>query len=406
MSQRRDFLRFAGQSAVALLVGRRAFAQFTEEDLRLRVSLLLQEYDRQGTHRTGDRGDTASAQWLITEIRKWRVRGTLEPFSFERVVPTDNSLQFRNKRIDGVPLFDGTFTGPDGFFGKIGRPEDGTEVALVRADDPQLEVLRRGGRHKALVAVASQASPGVSLLDATSFATPYGPPVLQVSNEQAAFLDEQAASQAGLKVVINAVREPAEAFNVVARVPGRDPSLKPLVVHAGRSAWFRGTGERGGGLVCWIELLRALMTGRPLRDVLFTATAGDELGHIGLQAFLSARPGLAKDAQAWLALGESLGASRVDGTVLYASSAELAQRAAEILAGGEVRVEETITKQRPPGGMSLVHDAGGAYAVLIGRANALARSSGDRWPQAVDVGDVLQFARAFVKVGLARAIEP
>jgi acetylornithine deacetylase/succinyl-diaminopimelate desuccinylase-like protein len=182
--------------------------------------------------------------------------------------------------------------------------------------------------------------------------------------------------------------------------------LRPTVVHAGRSAWFRGTSERGGGLVCWIELLRALTTGRPLRDVLFVATAGDELGHIGLQAFLSTRADLARSAQAWLELGESLGAAQVDDTVLYASTSELAGRATEILAKGGVRVDDTMTGQRPPGGMALVHDAGGSYAALIGRGNPFARTSSDRWPQAVDVADVLRFARAFVKVGLERATEP
>lgn len=404
--KRRTFLRVGAQSAVALLAGRSTHAQFTDEDLRQRISLLLQEYDRQGMHRTGDRGDVASGQWLITEMRKWRVRGTLESFRFERVVPTDSALQFRNKRIDGVPLFDGGFTGPDGLFGTIGPPDGGTDVALVRANDPQLAVLRRTGTHKAIVALAASDGSGFPLLDALSFAAPYGPPVLQVSSEQAEFLDEQAANRAGLRVLINAERQPSEAFNVVARVAGRDPSAKPLVVHAGRSAWFRGTSERGGGLVCWVELLRATTTGRPLRDVVFVATTGDELGHIGLQAFLSTRGGLAKDAQAWLQLGENLGASRVDDTALYASSEDLARQAAEILAGGDVRVGQTVTGERPPGGMSLIHDAGGPYAALVGRGNPFARSSGDRWPQAVDVNAVLRFARAFVKVGLERATAP
>ena len=42
--------------------------------------------------------------------------------------------------------------------------------------------------------------------------------------------------------------------------------------------------ERGGGLACWLEIMRAVRNGKPARDVLFVASSGHELGHLGLAA--------------------------------------------------------------------------------------------------------------------------
>ena len=58
-----------------------------------------------------------------------------------------------------------------------------------------------------------------------------------------------------------------------------------------RSSWWQSTAERGGGLVCWLESLRALVASSPVCDVIFTANSGHELGHLGLDDFMRRRPG-------------------------------------------------------------------------------------------------------------------
>ena len=45
-----------------------------------------------------------------------------------------------------------------------------------------------------------------------------------------------------------------------------------------RSGWYSCASERGGGIACWLELMRTL-NGRAPRDVLFVASSGHELGH-------------------------------------------------------------------------------------------------------------------------------
>jgi len=48
------------------------------------------------------------------------------------------------------------------------------------------------------------------------------------------------------------------------------------------SSWWRSTAERGGGLVCWLESLCALIAAPRACNVIFTANSGHELGHLGL----------------------------------------------------------------------------------------------------------------------------
>src|SRR5216683_891542 len=69
--------------------------------------------------------------------------------------------------------------------------------------------------------------------------------------------------------------------------------------------------ERGGGLVCWLEALRALLAFPPLGDVVFTANSGHELGHLGLDEFMSRRLGwerpVAGGGALWVHFGANLG---------------------------------------------------------------------------------------------------
>ena len=86
-----------------------------------------------------------------------------------------------------------------------------------------------------------------------------------------------------------------------------------------RSSWWHSTAERGGGLVCWLESLRAVITAPPACDVVFTANSGHELGHIGLDDFIARRPGWDRPGGAvWVHYGANLGAS--EGTLTLLSN--------------------------------------------------------------------------------------
>jgi len=80
--------------------------------------------------------------------------------------------------------------------------------------------------------------------------------------------------------------------NVVARLPGRDPSRAVLLVaHYDSVPVAAGAADDGGGVVTLLETARALASGpRPRNDVIFLFTDGEERGLLGARAFLREDP--------------------------------------------------------------------------------------------------------------------
>jgi len=80
--------------------------------------------------------------------------------------------------------------------------------------------------------------------------------------------------------------------NVVARLPGRDPSRAVLLVaHYDSVPVAAGAADDGGGVVTLLETARALASGpRPRNDVIFLFTDGEEYGLLGARAFLREDP--------------------------------------------------------------------------------------------------------------------
>ena len=183
------------------------------------------------------------------------------------------------------------------------------DQAAIGTEGQSIVALRRHASLRGIVAVTTGGSPGLCPSNARSFAQPFGIPVLQVGSEHQAFLNQVAAGGTPVTLVASATRTPEQAFNVVATVTGRQPDLAPLAVMTPRSGWWHCASERGGGIACWIETLRAVSAARPARPVIFLASSGHELGHHGLDAFLRAHPELIKGARAWIHLGANIGAA-------------------------------------------------------------------------------------------------
>src|SRR5438552_15030381 len=102
---------------------------------------------------------------------------------------------------------------------------------------------------------------------------------------------EAIAQRRPARLVNVSKRTPARARNLVVMLPGTQRDRPPVVIMTPRSSWWQSTAERGGGLVCWLESLRALLSAPPRCDVVFTANSGHELGHLGLDDFVARRPG-------------------------------------------------------------------------------------------------------------------
>ena len=414
MLTRLQFLRALGAAPAAVLADRMSLlwaAQGSEAngDLNARIARIIEDYDRQGMHRTGTEVDNRSASWLVEQARQAGAGARIEPFAIDRVDIQRAYLEIGGRRVDGLPLFDGTFTEPGGLEGLLATPETKSEVALVAVDaggisseGRALAGLRRSGVHKAIIVVTQGAHAGLTPMNAVDFAEPYGCPALQVSSDESAWLEEHAKRKSTIRVVVHATRASTHAYNVLATVLGRRTNLSPVMVITPRSGWWQCASERGGGLACWLEVARAVSEARPTRTVRFIASSGHELGHFGLDAYLAHQKGLVKSAAAWMHLGANIGAAG-GRPRLQASSDEMERIAVAALMRADSDVEQRVPRGTVPGGEARnIHVGGGRYVSVLG-SSPVFHSEADRWPDAVDIAAVARFARALGDVAITLA---
>jgi hypothetical protein len=380
------------------------------DDATARATAWLRAWDSQGIHRTATAGDEAGADWLIREAAGLGAVPAVETFTLDRLDPIDTYLEFDGVRIPGVPVFDSPSTESDGVAGILGPVGAETSIAVAELSprstySPDYEELRRNPAHLGIVIICKGANPGLGLLNAERFRHPYGPPAIHVSSE--ARVLSAAARRASTRLVAASRRTRALGRNVVLRIDGQDRARAPVVVMTPRSSWWQSTSERGGGLVCWLESLRALIASPPRCDVIFSANSGHELGHLGLGDFMARRPGwerpVAEGGAAWVHYGANIGAVGGQLSIQSASEALRALAAAELTRIGQQPDHIAPKTLVPTGETRDIHRAGGYYLTLVG-SNPLFHLPQDRWPDAVDAGIVARVAAAAARLvlGLTR----
>jgi hypothetical protein len=368
-----------------------------------RIAEIIRSYEEQGIHRTGTDVDRISGDWLMAQVREAGLEPAREMFSLSRIDPVAATVATSDRSIEGLPLFDGSFTSSEGAHGRLGALGSDAPIGLVEAAPNTagagpLGEARRGKRHRAIVLVTAGGRPGLCPNNAESFLEPFGPPVVQVSSEEKSWLNELARSRSEITVVAQVNRTPAEAFNVTASIPGSDKSLPPLVVMTPRSGWWTCASERGGGIVCWLSVMRALHGTKPAREILFVASSGHELGQRGIEVYAERQPALITHSRAWIHFGANIGAAQDPGNVVQASDDEMEAMLTEAMIAAGLRIDRRNPRGTVPGGEAgVVHRGGGRYMSLIGR-NALFHNPLDRGPEAVDVDVIARFASMFAGV--------
>ena len=307
-----------------------------------------------------------------------------------------------------MPLFDAAFTGAAGIEGRFGPLGADAELGArrirteCRAAAGVSGDARRTSRYKAIVCVTRGGRPGLCPSNADAFLKPFGPPVLQVSSEEGGFLEESARQGAPVHLVARVERKPVQAVNVTARLAGADGSLPPLVVMTPRSGWWTCASERGGGIACWLELMRELKTGSLARDVVFVASSGHELGHLGLTHSWTGVPESSARSAGWMHFGANIGAAQDPGNTVQASDDLFEKMLTDAMTAAGLAVARRVPRGTVPGGEAeVVHRGGGRYVSVIGR-NALFHNPADRGPEAIDPKVISSFADVFVRV--ARSI--
>jgi hypothetical protein len=412
--KRRAFLADTGRTVTFTLAAGAAKASWTPapeqtamlpEGLEQRVAAVIQTFDAQGNHRTGTEIDNASAEWLASEARKLGAQASLEPFNLSRVDPQGCYLRIGNRRIEGVPVFDADFTTVKGVRGRLGPLGSDAEIGLAettpfRLMDPigteernQVAEARKS-RHKAAILLTRGPTPGLFLINAPAFTKPFGPPMLQVSSRESAWLKEQAESRAEATVVAQAKRTAARAFNVTAKIAGSKPTLAPIVVMAPRSGWWQCASEQGSRLACWLEVMRVLASGSPKRNCFFVAFSGHELGYMGMDAYLISRADLIKRARAWIFFGSSIGEPGQP-NLIHASDDALERWTVAAMEKEGLAVNGKAPHGSKARGETGAVQQGGGRFVTVACGSDVFHNVADRWPEAVDVANLARYARAF-----------
>ena len=378
------------------------FSRQELDDARARAVGWLTAWDAQGAHRTATAGDEAGAVWLAGEAAGFGVEVGSEVFQLDRLDPLACHLELDGERISAAPAFDAPATTATGLTGTL-SVSGHDEAILVAKLTPrsvytgEYERLRRDTAHRALVIVCSGERPGMGLLNAERFRNPYGAPAIHVSSQASETVLAGAADAAPARVVAENRYVRATARNVVMAMQGARRASPPVVVMTPRSSWWQSTAERGGGLVCWLESLRALIAAPPGCDVVFTANSGHELGHLGLDDFMARRPGwerpISEGGATWIHFGANLGAAGGELSVLSASD-DLRQLTETELARTGRAPDAVAPKTLVPSGETRdIHRAGGRYVTLVG-SNSWFHLPEDRWPHAVDPDAVTCIAAA------------
>jgi hypothetical protein len=170
-----------------------------------------------------------------------------------------------------------------------------------------------------------------------------------------------------------------------------------------RSGWWACASERGGGIACFLEMMRGIKASEPVRDVIFTANTGHELGHTGLDYFLHNHPQLIKDAHIWIHLGANF-AARYGAAVKLQYSDKQAKLSLEpwLQANSITPDAQADGGERPLGEARNIYDGGGRYVSILGR-NGLFHHPADVWPDAVDLDTTTKWVNAFVQLGVKLA---
>jgi hypothetical protein len=383
------------------------------DDGAARAAAWLSAWDSQGIHRTATAGDEAGAAWLMREAAGLGAAPAAEDFGLDRLDPVAAYFECNGERIPGVPVFDSPGTVAEGIAGilePIGGPVAVQATIAVAELSPfnvyssDYEEMRRDATCCGLLILCKGAQPGLGLLNAERFRSPYGAPAIHVASEAREAVLAATAHRTPARLVAASRRTPARACNTVVMIAGRDRARTPVVVMTPRSSWWQSTSERGGGLVCWLESLRALIASPPLCDVIFTANSGHELGHLGLDEFMTRRPGWERPVAAggaiWVHYGANIGAVGGKLSIQSASDDLRAQAAAELTHAGR-QPDQMAPKTLVPNGETRdIHRAGGCYVTLVG-SNPLFHLPQDRWPHAVDASAVARIAGAVSRLVVA-----
>lgn len=367
---------------------------------------LTETFDASGIHRVGTPGDLASGAWFEREAAHPGVTVSRVAVPIARTVVLDAHVECAGRRIDGLPMFDApSSAGVSGTLCEVGGDGDIALAAFpsnaASIKGQPLEQLRRSTQHAALIVATRVTGDSLAPINAQFYHEPFGPPVLQVAGVHHAWLAEQAARHAAVKLVSASRRVATESFNVAALAES-GTTAAPLAIVTPRTGWWESTAERAGGMIAWLAGVHAAgalqQAGQLQRDVHAYATCGHELGHLGLQSLTQTQAPLITHAAYWLHLGANLGGAGNLTLMVRAADTRDAQHMRDLLVeegypAEHIQVEPA--EKFSGEGHDLAHL--GAKVLSLAGSNLHFHAANDRWPGNVNAAGIASIARAVAR---------
>ena len=161
--------------------GLRSMSEVAED-----IAADIEGWDAIDDHRTGTAGDRRTGDWLAQRVKSVGLEPRRDDFELSRWVLGRCELEISGTVVEGVPLFDGGTTGPEGVVGGLGLLGERRGNASIgvgafgnAASDAAraLAASRRTNDYRAIVAVSRMDDrvTGLALQNADRFNDPFGP---------------------------------------------------------------------------------------------------------------------------------------------------------------------------------------------------------------------------------------
>lgn len=280
----------------------------------------LDTLDRAAPHRAGGAGDKASRDLAIETLTAAGYDVSVQTVPIRQWIHERAILDVDGQPLEGFPLWWPPEGEPDrrakGRLSPAAKAVAG-EIALLSVP-PQVEPGLKKKTRRQLQNALDRDVAGVILLtetpsgEAFAFNTRsprpgyFDVPVLILGSAHEAALATAMAEGVPVTLTLDGHYEDLETWNIIGRMDRSGE--RTVAVSTTRTGWYTSLAERGPGIALFLELSKwAATTGDA--DLLFVATGGHELGHIGMDHFLESAAAPAPDATAlWVHLGASIAA--------------------------------------------------------------------------------------------------
>ncbi len=275
-------------------------------------------FDDLGIHRTATPEDNATTSWLEGHLTQSGYETRRQPFAVRQFTPEVSQVRAGGLILPVHPQWPvASSIALNAPLARIEHaPKSGDWIALVELPFEQRAtidseayraILANAARAGARAAIAITQGPTgeIIVMNAPNDHTPLALPTALAAPKNAAALKQLASQKSTIQLdVTGRIDASAQANNLIGMIDRAKPWI---VVSTPQSAWTHGAGERGPGIALW-RALAQILSAQSRSSVMFVATSGHELGHLGAKKLLpEIAPIIERNGLAcWLHLGANI----------------------------------------------------------------------------------------------------